>query len=69
MSEGLRTVSLAQDFTAVTKDSNVRQIVVKDEIVDVPSFRLLPGQHLTGEGRGACIQFIPGVDGGAAEFR
>ena len=63
MSEGLRTVNSAQDFTAVTKDSNVRQIVVKDEIVHVPSFRLLPGQHLKGEGKCACIQFVPGVDG------
>jgi hypothetical protein len=56
-------VATAEQLVAATKEPSARHLVVCGNLAHVPSFRLAPGQTLTGDGDDASISFVKGVDG------
>ena len=56
-------ISTAAQLVASTKEPGARHLVVRGNLANVPSFRLAPGQALTGDGDNASISFVKGVDG------
>jgi len=63
MSSPSRPIATAEQLVAATKDPSARHLVVHGNLANVPSFRLAPGQTLTGDGDNASISFVEGVDG------
>ena len=55
-------VSSVTELLGEAADGSVDEIVVRNDLADTPTFRLSPGQALTGVG-GAIIRFVPGHDG------
>ncbi|MGH7035792.1 MAG: hypothetical protein ACREFL_18835 [Stellaceae bacterium] len=58
-----KVAATADELLALTKDAGVREIVVRGELVNLPSLSLAPGQSLRGEGDRAAIAFAEGTDG------
>ncbi|HEY4445560.1 MAG TPA: hypothetical protein VGN30_14835 [Steroidobacteraceae bacterium] len=56
-------IATAEQLVAVTDNPRARHLVVCGNLANVPSFRLAPGQTLTGGGDNASISFVRGVDG------
>jgi hypothetical protein len=63
MTKSLKTVATLKDLVSATGDGSVQRIMVIGTITGAPSIRLAPGQQLVGQGTGAGIVFISGVDG------
>jgi hypothetical protein len=63
MSSSPQFIATAEQLVAMTKKPGARNLVVRGSLTQVPSFRLAPGQTLTGDGDGASISFVEGVDG------
>jgi hypothetical protein len=63
MSSPPQFVATAEQLIALTKQPRARHLVVCGNLANVPSFRLVPGQTLTGNGDDASIAFVEGVDG------
>jgi hypothetical protein len=63
MSSPPQFIATAEQLVALTKEPRARHLVVCGNLTDVPSFRLAPGQMLTGSGDDASISFVEGVDG------
>jgi hypothetical protein len=57
------TVTTADQLAKAAASPDRPNIVVNGHLVDVPSFRLAPGQSLRGADAGAAITFIAGNDG------
>jgi hypothetical protein len=60
---GSRAVTTVEELVAATRDANVSEIVVKDELVNVPLVRLNPGQSLRGANQHGRLAFLTGSDG------
>ncbi|MDE3231529.1 MAG: hypothetical protein KGO05_16745 [Chloroflexota bacterium] len=58
-----RIVSTPDDLLAASGASGVQSIVIRGQIAGASSFRLAPGQSLSGENEQAAITFASGVDG------
>jgi hypothetical protein len=56
-------IATAEQLVALTKEPRARHPIVCGNLANVPSFRLAPGQTLTGNGDNASISFVKGVDG------
>jgi hypothetical protein len=56
-------VTTTEQLVALTQEPGARHLVVRGNLADVPSFRLAPGQTLTGDGDNASISFVRGADG------
>jgi hypothetical protein len=56
-------VTTVEQLTSATNSSGVRSIRIGGQLVDVPSFRLAPGQALLGDDDQASIRFAAGADG------
>jgi hypothetical protein len=56
-------IATTEQLVAVTDKPGARHLVVRGNLANVPSFRLAPGQTLTGDGDNASISFVKGVDG------
>ncbi|HEY3658030.1 MAG TPA: hypothetical protein VGL34_23895 [Steroidobacteraceae bacterium] len=56
-------IATAEQLVALTKEPRARHLVVCGNLANVPSFRLAPGQTLTGHRDNASISFVEGVDG------
>ena len=63
MSSPPQFIATAEQLVALTKEPRARHLVVCGNLANVPSFRLAPGQTLTGNGDNASISFAKGVDG------
>ena len=63
MSSPPQFIATAEQLVALTKEPRARHLVVCGNLANVPSFRLAPGQTLTGNGDNASISFVKGVDG------
>src|SRR5271155_4811716 len=63
MSQQKREVATGSELLAAASDSAVGVIVVKSDLTGLPTFRLSPGQTLTGETSGAVLRFAAGQDG------
>lgn len=58
-----KAATTVDELVALSKDTGVRQIVVRGGLADVPSVRLSPGQSLRGEDESSTITFAEGTDG------
>ena len=58
-----RVVASASELLAAASDSTIAAIAVKDKLTGLPTFRLSPGQTLSGETSGAVLHFAAGEDG------
>jgi hypothetical protein len=58
-----RNVSSISALLEAVEDAGVRHINILSTLTDAPSFRLLPGQILSGASDGVAIQFQSGSDG------
>jgi hypothetical protein len=58
-----RVVASASELLAAASDSTIAAIAVKDNLTGLPTFRLSPGQTLSGETSGAVLHFAAGEDG------
>ncbi len=56
-------VTTVEQLAKAAGNPDMPQIVVRGHLVDVPSFRLAPGQSLSGEDGGAALSFVAGSDG------
>ncbi|HKS68901.1 MAG TPA: hypothetical protein VJQ45_00675, partial [Ktedonobacterales bacterium] len=56
-------VATAAELTAAAQNPAVQQIIVRGHVVDAPSFRLAPGQSLSGEDELAEMTFASGTEG------
>ncbi len=56
-------VTTGEQLAKAAGNPDMPQIVVRGHLVDVPSFRLAPGQSLSGEDGGAALSFVAGSDG------
>src|SRR5258708_12794653 len=63
MSSPPQFIATAEQLVALTKEPRARHLVVCGNLANVPSFRLAPGQTLTGNGDNASISFAKGIDG------
>ena len=63
MSTPPQLITTAEQLVATTEEARARHLLVRGNLVDVPSFRLAPGQTLTGAVDNASISFVKGVDG------
>lgn len=63
MASQQKIASTSEDLLASTRDATVRNILVRGSLSSLPSFRLAPGQTLTGEGSEAMLSFAVGSDG------
>src|SRR5712691_3871707 len=63
MSSPPQFIATAEQLVALTKEPRARHLVVCGNLANVPSFRLAPGQTLTGNGDNASISFAKDVDG------
>ena len=58
-----REVATASELLAAASDSKVVAIAVKTSLTGLPTFRLSPGQVLSGATSGVVLQFAAGQDG------
>src|SRR5580704_13713207 len=58
-----REVATATELLAAASDSTVAAIVVKSTLTGLPTFRLSPGQTLSGETSDVVLNFVAGQDG------
>lgn len=58
-----KVATTVDELIALTKDANVRLIVVRGGLTKTPSVRLSPGQSLRGDGDKTSITFSDGTDG------
>ena len=63
MTSQQKIVVTAEELLSASRDASVQRISVRGTLSGLPSFRLLPGQTLGGEGEQACLAFAPGTDG------
>src|SRR5260370_38261029 len=63
MSSPPQFIGTAEQLVALTMEPRARHLVVCGNLANVPSFRLAPGQTLTGNGDNASISFAKDVDG------
>jgi len=63
MTHQQREVSSVSALLEAVNDADVHRINVLGTLTDTPSFRLLPGQRLSGAREGVAIQFQPRSDG------
>ena len=56
-------VSSLPELLAAAADTKTRDIVVRSKIVEAPTFRLSPGQRLSGAGEESVLHFTHGQDG------
>jgi hypothetical protein len=63
LSSPAQFIATAEQLVAGTHNPRARHLVVRGNLANVPSFRLAPGQTLTGDGDNASISFVRGVDG------
>lgn len=63
MTTQAKVATTIDELLALTRDAGVREIVLRDDLVNVPSLSLSPGQSLRGEGDRAAIAFADGADG------
>src|SRR5258707_3366659 len=63
MSSPPQFIATAEQLVALTQEPRARHLVVCGNLANVPSFRLAPGQTLTGNGDNASISFAKDVDG------
>lgn len=43
MNEGEKSAATVEELLTLTKDTNAKRIVVRGDLVNMPSFRLAPG--------------------------
>jgi len=58
-----REVATASELLAASSDSTVAAIVVKSNLTGLQTFRLSPGQTLSGATSGVVLHFAAGEDG------
>ena len=63
MNQREHTANSVDELVALTKNADVRQIVVGGELTNVPELRLSPGQSLRGEDASSALSFKDGSDG------
>lgn len=63
MSLALKEVVSVDDLIASAQDPSIEHLLVSGELHEVPSFRLQPGQTLSGKDESAALIFVKGGDG------
>ena len=63
MNKDEKSAATVEELLALTKDTNAKRIVVRGDLINMPSFRLAPGQSLRGEHEHSSVTFVAGADG------
>jgi len=63
MATSERSVTTSAELLTAAEDINIKTIVIAADLSNLPSFRLLQGQSLTGAGPHATLRFAEGQDG------
>lgn len=58
-----RIINTVDELVAATQDRTARYLILRNDLTDVPSLRLMPFQSLSGEFDGKKIIFKPGAEG------
>ncbi|MEG0949630.1 MAG: hypothetical protein RR212_06560 [Bacteroidales bacterium] len=58
-----RIINTVEDLVAATQDRMARYLILRNDLTDVPSLRLMPFQSLSGEFDGKKISFQKGAEG------
>ena len=58
-----RIINTVDELVEASQDRTARYLIVRNDLTDVPSIKLLPFQSVAGEFDGKKIEFQPGVDG------